>query len=59
MSCDECEVISLYFMCCSVNGSVCLVCFVSDSVCELFGHVVVVDPPLLRVAVEESDNPIR
>ena len=25
--CGECDVISLYFMCCSVNGSVCLVCF--------------------------------
>ena len=29
---------SLYFMCCSVNGYVCLVCFVFDSVCELFGE---------------------
>ena len=28
----ECDVISLYFMCCSVNGSVCLVL----RVCELF-----------------------
>ena len=26
MSCGECDVISLYFMCSSVNGSVCLVC---------------------------------
>ena len=26
LSCDECDVISLYFMCCSVKGSVCLVC---------------------------------
>ena len=24
--CSECDVISLYFMCCSVNGSVCLAC---------------------------------
>ena len=24
--CGECDVISLYFMCCSVNGAVCLVC---------------------------------
>ena len=24
VSCGECDVISLYFMCCSVNGSVCL-----------------------------------
>ena len=23
--CGECDVISLYFMCCSVNGFVCLV----------------------------------
>ena len=23
LSCGECGVISLYFMCCSVNGSVC------------------------------------
>ena len=28
MSCDECDVISLYFMCCSFNGSVSLVCCV-------------------------------
>ena len=26
MSCGECNVISLYFMFCSVNGSVCLMC---------------------------------
>ena len=25
MSCGECDVISLYCVCCSVNGSVCLV----------------------------------
>ena len=37
MSCDECNVISLYFLCYSVNGSVCLVCCMFDSVCELFG----------------------
>ena len=36
MSCGECNVISLYFLYCSVNGSVCVVCCVSDSVCELF-----------------------
>ena len=34
MSC-ECDVLSLYLMCYSVNGSVCLVCCVFDSVCEL------------------------
>ena len=32
----ECDVISLYFMCCSVNESVWLVCCVFDSICELF-----------------------
>ena len=40
MSCGECNVISLYFMYCSVNGSVCLVCFVFDSVCELFSETI-------------------
>ena len=34
LSCGECNVISLYFLCCSVNRSVCCV---SDNVCELFG----------------------
>ena len=29
-----CEVISLYFMCCSVSVSVCLVFCMFDSVCE-------------------------
>ena len=38
LSSSECDVIYLYFMCCSVNGSVCLVCCVFDSVCELFGE---------------------
>ena len=33
--CGECDVISLYFMCFSINGSVCLVCCVYDNVCEL------------------------
>ena len=28
LSCSECDVIALYCMCCSVNGSVCLVCCV-------------------------------
>ena len=32
LSCVECDVISLYFMYYSVNGSVCLVCCVFDSV---------------------------
>ena len=35
LSCGECYVISLYFMCCSINVSVYLVCCVFDSVCEL------------------------
>ena len=26
LSCGECDVISLYFMCCSVSVSVCLAC---------------------------------
>ena len=30
----EYNVISLYFLCCPVNGSSCLVCCVSDSVCD-------------------------
>ena len=34
-SCGQCDVISLYFMCCSVNGSVCLVCCMLDRVCEM------------------------
>ena len=36
----ECNVVSLYVLCFSVNGSVCFVCCVFDSVCELFGEVV-------------------
>ena len=31
---------SLYFLCCSVNVSVYFVCFVLDSVCELFGKTI-------------------
>ena len=26
LSCGECDIISLYSICCSVNGSVCVVC---------------------------------
>ena len=40
LSCGVCDVISLYFMCCSVNGYVCLVCCVFDSVFELFGETI-------------------
>ena len=31
---------SLYFLCCSVNVSVCRVCCMLDSVCELFGETI-------------------
>ena len=40
LSCGECDVISLYFICYSVNGSVCLVCCVFDRVCALFGETI-------------------
>ena len=40
LSCCECDIISLYFMRCSVNGSVCLVYYAFDSVCELFGETI-------------------
>ena len=36
----ECNVVSLYVVCCSVNVSVCFVCCVLDSVCELFGETI-------------------
>ena len=39
LSYGECNVISLYFLCCSLNGSVCLVCYVFDSVCKLFRNI--------------------
>ena len=38
LSCDECDVISLYFMCCSANGAVCLV-FVNYFMKQLVSHV--------------------
>ena len=40
LSCGECDVISLYFMCYFVNGSVCLVSCMFDSVCEWFGETI-------------------
>ena len=40
MSYGECDVVSLYFMCCSVNGKVSLVCCVFDTVCELFVEII-------------------
>ena len=36
---SECDVVSLYVVCCSVNVSVCFVCCVLDSVCELGSQV--------------------
>ena len=40
MRSGECDVVSLYVLCCSVNESVCFVCCVFDSVCELFGEII-------------------
>ena len=37
---SECDGVSLYVVCCSVNVFVCFVCCVLDSVCELFSCVV-------------------
>ena len=36
----ECDVISLYYIYCYVNESVCMVCCVFDSVCELFSETI-------------------
>ena len=36
----ECNVVSLYVLCCPVNGSVCFVCCVFDSVCELISETI-------------------
>ena len=32
----ECDVVSFYVLCCSINGSVCFVCCVFDSVVKQF-----------------------
>ena len=37
---SECDIVSLYVVCCSVNVSVCFLCCVFDSVCELFGETI-------------------
>ena len=37
---SECDVVTLYGVCWSVNVSVCFVCCVFDSVCELFGETI-------------------
>ena len=40
MRSSECDVVSVYVVCCSVNGSVCFVCFVFDGVFELIGETI-------------------
>ena len=40
MRSSECDVVSLYGVCCSINVSVCFVCRVFDSVCEVFGETI-------------------
>ena len=40
MRSSECDVVSLYVVCCSVNVPVCFVCCVFDSVCELLGETI-------------------
>ena len=40
LSCSGCDVMSLYFLCFSVNVPVCLICCVLESVCELFGETI-------------------
>ena len=52
MSCGECDVISLYFMCCSVNVPVCVACltvFVNYLVKQFAICLGVVDILLLNV----------
>ena len=36
----ECDVVSLYVLCCSVNESICLRVCVFDSVCELLDETI-------------------
>ena len=36
----ECNVVSLYVLCCPVNGYVCFLCCVFDGVCELVGETI-------------------
>ena len=40
MRSDECNIVSLYVMCCPVNGSVCFVCCMFDGVCELLAETI-------------------
>ena len=37
---SECNDVSLYVLCCPVNGSACFVFCVFDDVCELFGETI-------------------
>ena len=37
---SECDVVSLYVVCCSVNVFVSFMCCMFDSVCELFGETI-------------------
>ena len=52
LSCRECNVISLYFLCFSVNVYVCLVCCVSDSVCKLFDDTIRIFLGVVVISVE-------
>ena len=40
LTCGKCNIISLYFLYLYINISVCLVCCVSDSVCQLLGETI-------------------
>ena len=40
MRSGDCDVVSLYVLCCSANGSICFVCCVFDSLCELFSETI-------------------
>ena len=40
LSCVESNVIPLYVLCFAVNGYVCLVCCVSDNVCDMFDETI-------------------
>ena len=40
MRSSECDVVSLYVVCCSVSVYVCFVCCVFNSVCDLFGETI-------------------
>ena len=52
----ECNVVSLYMLCWPVNRSVCFLCCVFDSVCELFGEHCAI---CLGVFVVECDGVVE